>query len=57
MSAMADAIAKEWIENKAVCFFLYSYDLQHEGLNDSLQIKGEHSSMVEDAPTSSKHGL
>jgi hypothetical protein len=30
--------------------------LQHEGLHGSLSTEGEHSSMVEDAPTTAEHG-
>jgi hypothetical protein len=30
--------------------------LQHEGLHGGLSTEGEHSSMVEDAPTSVEHG-
>jgi hypothetical protein len=30
--------------------------LQHEGLHGVISVEGEHSSIVEDAPTSTKHG-
>jgi hypothetical protein len=30
--------------------------LQHEGPHGGLSIEGEHSSMVEDAPTAAEHG-
>jgi hypothetical protein len=50
------SVAEAWLENMAMCFALHEIHLQHEGLHGSLLFEGELSSMVEDAPTSTKHG-
>ena len=44
------------MERKALCFMIHGYNLQHEGPQGGLSIEGEHSSMVEDTPTTVEHG-
>jgi hypothetical protein len=55
MSATENSSTEAWLENKAMCFALHGNDLQHDDPHGGLQL-GERSSMVEDAPTSTKHG-
>jgi hypothetical protein len=40
MSATDGSTVEAWLENKAMCFTLHGYDLQHEGLHGGLQLKG-----------------
>jgi hypothetical protein len=56
MGTMDNLVVEAWLENKAMCFALRGYNPQQEGPHGGLSAQGKCSSMVEDTPTSTKHG-
>jgi hypothetical protein len=54
--ALDGAAAEAWLENMAMCFALRDYTSNMKVLHGGLSTEGEHSSMVEDAPTAAEHG-
>jgi hypothetical protein len=57
MGATDDAAIEAWLENMAMCFSLRDYTSNMKVLHGSISAEGERSSMVEDAPTTTEHGL
>jgi hypothetical protein len=56
MSALDGTTAKEWLENMVMCFALREYTSNIKVCRVVFQLKGELSSMVEEAPTAFEHG-
>jgi hypothetical protein len=56
MGAMDDLAVEAWLENMAMCFTLRDYTSNMKVCMAVFQLKGEHSTLVEDTPTSTKHG-
>jgi hypothetical protein len=56
LGATDGAVVKAWLENMAMCFTLHGYNLQHKGTHGGLSAEAKRSSLVEDIPTSTKHG-